>query len=125
MKHTLLTAGSSAAAKTNLEEVLLDGQLSLQLSEVGVHEGICCPQRGLVLQLLTKTNLEEVLLDGQLSLQLSEVHTLPTAGAYAAAVKLTLRKSCLMASFLSSCLRWVNMKQKLPTTGAFATAVKN
>ncbi len=24
---------------TNLEEVLLDGQLSLQLSEVGVHEG--------------------------------------------------------------------------------------
>jgi hypothetical protein len=25
--------------KTNLEEVLLDGQLSLQLSEVAVHEG--------------------------------------------------------------------------------------
>jgi hypothetical protein len=34
MKHTLLTAGSSAAAvKTNLEEVLLVGQLSLQLYE--------------------------------------------------------------------------------------------
>jgi hypothetical protein len=48
--------------KTNLEEVLLDGQLSLQLSEVGMRESI-----------LLKTNLEEVLLDGQLSLQLSEV----------------------------------------------------
>jgi hypothetical protein len=58
--------------KTNLEEVLLDGQLPLQLSEVGVHEDILCPQLGLVMQLL-KSNLEEVLLDGQLSLQLSEV----------------------------------------------------
>ncbi len=40
MTHMLPTAGASAAAvKTNLEEVLLDGQLSLQLSEVGIHEG--------------------------------------------------------------------------------------
>ncbi len=55
--------------KTNLEkEVLLDGQLSLQLSEVCVHEGIRCQHLGLVLQLL-----EEVLLDGQLSLHLSGV----------------------------------------------------
>jgi hypothetical protein len=50
---------------------------------------IRCPQLGLVQQLL-KANLEEVLLDGQLSLQLSEVHTLPTAGACAAAVKTNL-----------------------------------
>ncbi len=42
--------------------------LSLQLSEVGVHEGsVFGAQQGLVLQLL-KTNL-----DGQLSLQLSKV----------------------------------------------------
>jgi hypothetical protein len=38
-KHTLPTAGASAAAvKTNLEEVVFDIQLSLQLSEVGIRE---------------------------------------------------------------------------------------
>ncbi len=40
MKHTLPTAGAIVMKLliTKLEEVLLDGQLSLQLSEVGIRE---------------------------------------------------------------------------------------
>jgi hypothetical protein len=72
---------------------------------------IRCPQFGLVLQLLTN-------LDGQLSLQLSDVDI---RKAYAPH---SLRKSCLMVSCLSSCLRKAYMKQKLSTAGANDAAVK-
>ncbi len=56
--------------KTSLEEVLLDSQLSLQLSDKAYMKQKLSTAGAS--DAAVKTNLEEVLLDGQLSLQLSE-----------------------------------------------------